>query len=90
MEERRRPRRQILIPRPPKAKTMAEFIVEVFVVVIATIMVGSIAGMFLLVILRPETDVGPYVNAITDVMTTIIGALIGYIAGKGAQKKEGE
>lgn len=78
------------IPRPPQPKNIVDFVVEVFVVTIGTLLIGSVFGIFLIVVFRPESDVGPYLNAITDIMTTIIGALIGYIAGKGSHQMEQE
>lgn len=86
----RKPDRLPFIPRPPQPKNIVDFVVEVFVVTVGTIMLGSIVGIFLIVVFRPGSDVGPYINAITDIMTTIIGALIGFIAGKGSHQMETE
>lgn len=86
----RKPDRLPFIPRPPQPKNIVDFVVEVFVVTVGTIMLGSIVGIFLIVAFRPGSDVGPYINAITDIMTTIIGALIGFIAGKGSHQIETE
>ena len=76
-----------ILPRPPEIKTTADFIVVVFVVMVATILiiltVGIItAGLF------GDTDVKPYFAVLTDIMTTVIGALVGFLAGKGSGRAE--
>lgn len=70
--------------RPPRADNMTEFVVEVFVLTVAGMLLLGMAGAGLIFIIRPEYDITFLINTLTDIMTTIIGALIGYIAGKGA------
>jgi hypothetical protein len=79
-------RKSPLIPRPPKPKNTVEFIVEVFIIIVTSFLMGSIITVFLLIAFRPETDVGPLINVLADIMTTLIGALIGYMAGKGSSR----
>lgn len=76
------------IPRPPPLKTSADFVVAVFVITIATILlsfaIGTLIGGFL------GEDVKPYVAMLTDIMGSILGALVGFIAGKGMAQTEGK
>jgi len=71
------------IPMPPPPKDMVEFVVEVFVVTVCTMLILSLTGLGILMIAQPERDLGPLISTITDIMNTIIGALIGFIAGRG-------
>jgi len=67
---------------------MVEFIVQVFAVTVASIMIFSVVGAGILVFWRPSYEAGPLINSITDIMNTLIGALIGFVAGKGAMRME--
>lgn len=80
-------RRSNLFPRAPAVNTTTDFVVTVFVVTVATILVLITVGM-LAAALFTDVDIAPYFNVITDIMTTIIGALVGFIAGKGSGKAE--
>lgn len=75
-----------LFPRAPSAKNMVEFVVQVFVVTVASILMLSLVGAGLLV--GFGVDAGPVINSITDITNTIIGALIGFVAGRGQGKQE--
>ena len=67
---------------------MAEFVVEVFVVVIASVIIIAVLGTGLVIFFRPSANWAALVVLINDVMTTIIGALIGFIAGRGQGKSD--
>ena len=75
---------------------MVEFVVQIFAVTVVTIMIVAVLGAGLLIFIKPDYEAGPLINSITDIMNTIIGALIGFIAGRGAlrlaeeEKKEAE
>lgn len=85
----KRSEHRYVLPRAPQAKTMVDFVVQIFVVVVATILILSIVGAGLLVAFGDDnTNVGPLINSITDITNTIIGALIGFVAGKGQGKQE--
>ena len=75
-----------LLPRAPESRTTTDFVVIVFVLTVAFILLGlSIA---IIIAAATGHDVGPYFNVLTDILTTIIGALIGFIAGKGSGRQE--
>jgi hypothetical protein len=81
-------RRTPFLPRPPQPKNMVEFIVELFAVTVATIMVLVVVGGGLLILTRDDFEAGPVITAVTTLMNTIISALVGYIAGRGQGKSE--
>jgi hypothetical protein len=79
------PKREGFIPRTPKVQSTTDYIVLVFVILVATILLGiSFAALY--AFLFTDKDVGPFIAIITDLMTTIIAALVGYMAGKNAGK----
>ena len=71
-----------LLPRPPPAKTMADFVVTVFVILVSTSIMLAVIGTGLVVIFRPGSDVSSIIAILTDIINTIIGALIGFLAGR--------
>ena len=84
MTERRGP----LLPRPPETKNMTEFVVLIFVLTIATMLIIATIGTGLVILFRPESNAGPLVAMLSDIMSTILGALIGFIAGRGSGRTE--
>src|SRR5262245_48147373 len=85
------PRRNPIIPRPPESKTMVDYVVLIFVTTLAFMLISMIAGIFILAVFGSgSTNLGPAINAVTDIMNTILGALIGFVAGKGAGRTEAE
>ena len=86
------PRRQRVtwIPRPPEAasNSTADFIVAVFAITVATILViltlgVAIAGIF-------GAQISSYFAILTSIMTSMISALVGYLAGKGQGRADAE
>jgi cytochrome c biogenesis protein CcdA len=75
-----------LLPRAPESRTTTDFVVIVFVITVATILVGLTIGVIVAGVLGK--DIAPFFNVLTDILTTIIGALVGFIAGKGTGRQE--
>lgn len=75
-------------PRPPRPRTTTDFIVVVFVVLVATVLV-IFAALTACIALFTDDNVGPYLAVLTDLMATIIAALVGFLAGRGAARVEG-
>jgi hypothetical protein len=72
------PKKQSLIPRP---HTTGEFIIVVFVGIIAFVTVFlSITAVVLAIF--TDKDIGPFFTVLTDLVSTLIAALVGYLAGK--------
>lgn len=80
--------KQPLIPRPPPAKTMADFVVTVFALVVGTSLMLAVVGTGLIAIIRPDQKIAGMIAILADVLTTLIGALIGYLAGRGSHDTE--
>lgn len=80
------------LPKPP-INTMTDFVVFAFVSIVVTILLMATVGVFISSIVDPEGDRSSLINALADICTTLIGALVGFIAGKGqghAEAREAE
>jgi uncharacterized membrane protein YeaQ/YmgE (transglycosylase-associated protein family) len=76
-------------PTPP-IKNMTDFVVFCFVSIVAIILVGAVIGLFVDAVMDPDGDRSSLLNALSDITTTLIGALIGFIAGKGTGHAEAQ
>ena len=76
------------IPRPPESasRTTADFIVAIFAITVASILVILTVGIMVAGI--KGRDIGPFFAIITSIVTSMISALVGFLAGKGAGKAE--
>ena len=80
--------KQSLIPRPPKPSSMADFVVIVFALLIVTSLMFAVVGLGVLALVQPDRDLSGLIAILADIFTTIIGALVGYIAGRGQTNLE--
>lgn len=78
--------RQPLLPHPLPIKTVADFVVVVFAMLVVAVLLSLTIGV--VVAALEGEDVRSYFTVITDIMTTIIGALVGYLAGRGSSHTE--
>jgi len=87
-DEPERQQRRGWIPRPPESGSTADFIVALFAVVVAVSLTTLTTGLVVAVFF--DGNVAPYFSVLTDIMTTLIGSLIGYLAGKGQGRRDAE
>lgn len=84
-----KPQPRGLIPRPPATNTITDFIVIVFAcMVVAIFVILTVTAVSLA--LFTDKDVAPFIAIVTDTMTTIVAALVGYVAGRGARAENGK
>jgi hypothetical protein len=76
------------IPRPPKSNSATDFIVIIFSITVATILVILTIGTIIAGILG--ADIKSYFAILTSIITSMISALVGYLAGKGQGRAEAE
>lgn len=76
------------IPRPPKGGNSSDFIVIVFSITVASILVILTIGTVIAGIVGQ--DISQYFAILTSIMTSMISALVGYLAGKGVGRSEGQ
>ena len=77
------------LPRPP-INNMADFIVFVFVTIVAFILISATLGLLLDVIFDPEGDRSAVIGILSDITTSLISALVGYLAGKGQGRQDAQ
>lgn len=74
-----------VFPQPPRPRQASEFVVLVLVVTVAT---GLLLSVVLLAIgewVHPTKDHTAAIAGITNTFQTIVGALVGYVAGKNTR-----
>lgn len=69
---------------------MTDFIVFSFVTIIVFILMSAAATLVVLAIFSPETDTARLVTILADVTTSLIAALVGFLAGKGQGRSDAE
>jgi len=67
---------------------MTDFVVFCFVSIVVVVLLLSAVGLFVLTFADPGRDTSQIVGILADIMTTLIGALVGFIAGKGSGRAE--
>lgn len=77
------------LPKPP-IKTMPDFIVFCFISVVVIILLLATTGIILIAIFDPERDQSTAIKVLGNVLTTLVGALLGYLARKGSERTEQE
>lgn len=75
------------LPKPP-IRTMTDFVVFCFVSIVALLLLVAGVGVSILAFTNPDRDTSTTVSALADIVTTLIGALVGFIAGKGSGRQE--
>ena len=65
----------------------ADLVVLLLAGLVAVIVVTAVAGVLVIALVRPRADVGGVVHSLSDVTNTLIGAVVGYIAGRGLAAK---
>lgn len=83
-----RAEREQWIPRPPKGGNSSDFIVIVFAITVATILVILTIGTVIAGIVG--RDISSYFAILTSIMTSMISALVGFLAGKGVGRTEAQ
>ena len=76
-------------PRPP-VKSMTDFIVFAFVSIVVFILAAAAGSLLFSAIFRPEEDTSQLVTILADVTTSLIAALVGFLAGKGQGRTDAE
>ncbi len=79
-------------PRPP-INNMTDFVVFSFVSIVVVMLVGGVTAFIVLSFKDPDRDMSRGIAIFSDITTSLISALVGFLAGKGsgaADAKEAE
>jgi hypothetical protein len=71
-----------------KNRPTADIVVLLLTVMICTVMTIIAAGVIIAKSIRPEMEVGRAAEAINNMLSTIIGALVGFISGRAYGRQE--
>ena len=65
-------------------RSTSDIIVMLLTVVVCVILVIAMVGLIVLEIYRPNTDIGLLSQRVGTLISSLIGAIIGYLAGRRA------
>ena len=71
-----------------KNRPTADIVVLLLTVMICTVMTIIAAGVIIAKSVRPDMEVGRAAEAINNMLSTIIGALVGFISGRAYGRRE--
>ena len=77
------------LPRPP-IKNMTDFVVFAFVAIVSFVLISASVTLVINAVMRPDEDQSQGVAIMADVTTSLISALVGFLAGKGQGRSEAE
>jgi len=72
-----------------KERSTIDLVVIILSITIGGVLLLSVFGALLMKLIHPVTDISRAVEAITNITTTIVGALVGFIGGRAAGRWEG-
>ncbi|HEU0048009.1 MAG TPA: hypothetical protein VFQ43_10445 [Nitrososphaera sp.] len=73
---------------PIRSRSTTEIVVLMFTFLICTVMIISFVGVIIAKTVRPELDVSKVSDAMNGILSTIVGALVGFISGRAYGKRE--
>jgi len=65
-------------------KPIADLVLLSFIVMLGVLLVVSVTGLALLAVFRPDIDLTSALNQLGNVLSVMIGAILGYTAGRRA------
>jgi hypothetical protein len=67
-----------------------DLVVMALVAIVAVLLVGSMVAVVILEATNHEADLPALAGKLADVTNTLIGAIVGYVAGRGRQAEDGD
>ena len=65
-------------------KPIGDLVLLSFIAMLGGLIFVAIAGLTALAILRPDVDISPVLGQLGNVLSVMIGAILGYVAGRRA------
>lgn len=72
------------------SRSMTEIVVLLLTILICLVMIIVTVGTLTVKIIHPDQEVSKAAEAINNMLSTIIGALVGFISGRAYGRKEQE
>lgn len=76
-----------LLPDPTSRSTV-DLVVLGITVVIAFVIIGTLVGVILIELFRPETDTESMIQLESEILGVLVGALVGFVGGRGVGRSE--
>ena len=77
--------RDPLLPHPPKPRTSADYIATAFAIAVCVCLVVIALGL-VVIALFTDDPISEAVAAMSEVLASLVSALIGYMAGRGVAR----
>lgn len=74
---------------PLRDRTAPELVMLILAATVGLLLLAAVVLVGVLEIVRPETDTGDALDMLASTITILVGAIVGYLAGRGAKEKEG-
>jgi membrane associated rhomboid family serine protease len=65
-------------------KPISDLVLLAFIVILGLMVVAAMLGLAALAVFRPDLDLSGAINQFGHVMSVMIGAILGYVAGRRA------
>lgn len=69
---------------------MTDFVVFAFVTIVTFVLLSTVVGILISIIFNPTGDRSTVIGILADITTSMISALVGFIAGKGTGHMEAQ
>lgn len=71
-----------------KERSAADVVVIIFAAVVSLVLIVTLIGSIILKLVHPGIDLGKVSDFMTNTLTTLVGALVGFIGGRAYGKTE--
>lgn len=69
-------------------RSSIDFVIRWLTLLVCLVISVEVIGTVAIILLRPESDASPIFDALTETVTVIVGALIGFIGGRYVGRSE--
>jgi len=69
-------------------RSATDLVVLAIVAIVGIVLIVGALGVLLVEILHPELDTAPIVEAESEILAVLVGALVGFIGGRAAGRSE--
>jgi uncharacterized oligopeptide transporter (OPT) family protein len=73
---------------PLRDRTSPEIVVLILAATLGVLLVASVVFVGVIELTQPETDTAVAISSITNTITLLCGAVVGYLAGRVARDRE--
>lgn len=71
-------------------RSSIDFVIRWLTLLVCLVIAVEVLGTVAIILIRPDSDVSPIFDALTETVTVIVGALIGFIGGRYVGRHESD